>query len=88
MCLVCIQMNRNLHTGTDPDLDTDEEGFMHLSTDDIEDAFMPIEWPIGTEPPSDDCECMVPEVAIYVGLNKQVEYCKSCGKDMPNQGKA
>lgn len=67
----------------DPDTDVDDEGFMILSTDDIEDAFTPVEWPIGTEAPTKECDCMIPDVAIYVGLNKQVEYCKACGRDMP-----
>lgn len=61
--------------------ETDDEGYMILSTDDFENDT--IEWPIGTEAPSKYCECMIPEVAIYLGLNKSVEYCKSCKKDMP-----
>lgn len=85
MCIICVRMNRSMCTSTDPDVDFDDEGFMILSTEDIEEIFsgMPEGGDGSTEPPDTHCECMVPDVAVYTGLNKTVEYCKSCKKDMP-----
>lgn len=70
----------HLSTGHDP-YDVDDEGYMILSTDDF--AGDNIEWPLGTEAPSKYCECMIPDVKVYLGLNKSVEYCAACQKDMP-----
>lgn len=71
-----------MSSGIDP-YGVDSEGYMIFSTEELAESLEELEWPVGTEAPSKYCECMIPDVTIYVGLSKQVEYCKACGKDMP-----